>query len=153
MLALRDSFYPVIAAFLVGFILGIINKVFGKYRDKLLGKTKIADDTAETDDKPTYVISISREYGSGGRAIGKILAEKLGYKYYDTELIKLVQRSVQFPFFVGLNRGRLYFHVPIPAMFSDTAFCCMVFSRCDVLFIFRQKHQSTKREYFIVCFI
>lgn len=72
---------------------------------------------------------------------------------YHTELIKLVQRSVQFPFFVALNRGRLYFHVPIPAMFSDTAFCCMVFSRCDVLFIFRQKHQSTKREYFIVCFI
>ena len=72
---------------------------------------------------------------------------------YHTELIKLVQRSVQFPFFVGLNRGRLYFHVPIPAMFSDTAFCCMVFSRCDVLFIFRQKHQATKRKYFIVCFI
>ena len=30
----------VIAAFLVGFILGIINKSFGKYRDKLLKKTR-----------------------------------------------------------------------------------------------------------------
>ncbi len=98
----------VIAAFLVGFILGIINKVFGKYRDKLLGKTKIADDTAETDDKPTYVISISREYGSGGRAIGKILAEKLGYKYYDTELIKLVmQESGYSPEYIEHNEQTL----------------------------------------------
>lgn len=98
----------VIAAFLVGFILGIINKVFGKYRDKLLGKTKIADDTTETDDKPTYVISISREYGSGGRAIGKILAEKLGYKYYDTELIKLVmQESGYSPEYIEHNEQTL----------------------------------------------
>lgn len=99
----------VIAAFLVGFILGIINKVFGKYRDKLLGKAKIADDTAESDkDKPTYVISISREYGSGGRAIGKILAEKLGYKYYDTELIKLVmQKSGYSPEYIEHNEQTL----------------------------------------------
>lgn len=37
----------VIAAFLVGFVLGIINKAFGKYRDRLLGKIEFADDIAE----------------------------------------------------------------------------------------------------------
>ncbi|WP_440447835.1 AAA family ATPase [Ruminococcus sp.] len=74
--------------------IGIINKAFGKYRDRLLGKIEVADDIAESDDnKPTYVISISREYGSGGREIGKILADRLGYKYYDTELIKLVMKE------------------------------------------------------------
>lgn len=33
------------------------------------------------------VITISREYGSGGRYIGKLVAEKLGIKFYDKEFI------------------------------------------------------------------
>lgn len=36
------------------------------------------------------IITISREFGSGGRSIGKILAEKLNIPYYDKELIKEV---------------------------------------------------------------
>ena len=34
-----------------------------------------------------YVITIGREYGSGGRFIGKLLAEKLGINFYDNELL------------------------------------------------------------------
>ncbi len=34
-----------------------------------------------------YVITIGREYGSGGRFIGKLLAEKLKIKFYDSELL------------------------------------------------------------------
>lgn len=33
------------------------------------------------------VITIGREYGSGGRTIGKMVAERLGIPYYDRELI------------------------------------------------------------------
>ncbi|MEG1964155.1 MAG: cytidylate kinase family protein, partial [Clostridia bacterium] len=36
-----------------------------------------------------FVITIGRQYGSGGREVGKKLAEKLGVKYYDKELIAL----------------------------------------------------------------
>lgn len=36
------------------------------------------------------VITISREFGSGGRSIGRAVAEKLGYKFYDQELIMQV---------------------------------------------------------------
>ena len=36
------------------------------------------------------VITISREYGSGGRTVGKMVAERLGYKFYDRELIQMV---------------------------------------------------------------
>lgn len=36
------------------------------------------------------VITISREFGSGGRTIGKMAAEKLGYKFYDSEIIDRV---------------------------------------------------------------
>ena len=33
------------------------------------------------------IITISREFGSGGRAIGEALAKKLNYSYYDKDLI------------------------------------------------------------------
>ncbi len=36
------------------------------------------------------IITISRETGSGGHTIGKMLAEQLGYDFYDRELISLV---------------------------------------------------------------
>ncbi|MBR1685019.1 MAG: cytidylate kinase-like family protein [Clostridia bacterium] len=35
------------------------------------------------------VITIMRGYGSGGRTIGKMLAEDLGWNYYDRELLRL----------------------------------------------------------------
>lgn len=35
------------------------------------------------------VITIARQYGSGGRTVGEMLAEKLGIHYYDKELLKL----------------------------------------------------------------
>lgn len=34
------------------------------------------------------IITISREFGSGGRYIGKCVAEKLGFKFYDKEIIE-----------------------------------------------------------------
>ncbi len=36
------------------------------------------------------IITISREFGSGGRTIGKMVAEKLGYKFFDSEIIERV---------------------------------------------------------------
>lgn len=36
-----------------------------------------------------YVITIARQYGSGGRTVGQMLADKLGIHYYDRELLKL----------------------------------------------------------------
>lgn len=42
------------------------------------------------------VITISREYGSGGHMIGEQLAKALGYKFYDSELITLVAKEAGF---------------------------------------------------------
>lgn len=39
------------------------------------------------------VITIARQYGSGGRAIGKMLADDLKIKFYDKELINLAARE------------------------------------------------------------
>lgn len=36
------------------------------------------------------IVTISRQFGSGGRSIGKAVAEKLGVPYYDKELIRQV---------------------------------------------------------------
>lgn len=35
------------------------------------------------------VITIARQYGSGGRTVGEMLANDLGIKYYDKEILKL----------------------------------------------------------------
>ena len=34
-------------------------------------------------------ITISRQYGSGGRTVGKMLAEKLGVSFYDKQIIQM----------------------------------------------------------------
>lgn len=42
----------------------------------------------------TFVITLSREYGSGGRYVGKLIADKLGIKLYDKEfVIKLAEET------------------------------------------------------------
>ena len=42
------------------------------------------------------VITISREYGSGGRYIGKLVADKLGIKLYDNEFINKLSKETGF---------------------------------------------------------
>ena len=50
------------------------------------------------------VITISRQFGSGGRTIGRSAAEKLGYEFYDKELIeKIAEES-------GLSREYIEAH-------------------------------------------
>lgn len=36
-----------------------------------------------------FVITIARQYGSGGRTVGEMLANKLGIAYYDKDIIRL----------------------------------------------------------------
>lgn len=43
--------------------------------------------------KRRLVITLGRQFGSGGRSIGKRLAEELGIEYYDKELIKLAAKE------------------------------------------------------------
>lgn len=99
----------IIAAILVGTLVGIINRAFGKQRDKLLGKTvETAASSAESTSTSNYVITISREFGSGGREIGKILAEQFGFHYYDSELIRLAaEKSGYTPEYVEQNEQAL----------------------------------------------
>ena len=40
------------------------------------------------------IICIGREYGSGGHAIGKILAKRTGYEFYDKERFIAIAKDV-----------------------------------------------------------
>ena len=44
------------------------------------------------------IITINRMYGSGGRLLGKALAEKLGIGFYDKELFQLASEKNQIPY-------------------------------------------------------
>ncbi len=70
------------------------------YEVKSLGKSKVKsqaliDDTS-TDNilNKQIVITVSREYGSGGRYVGRLIADKLGIKLYDKDfIIKLAEET------------------------------------------------------------
>lgn len=37
---------------------------------------------------PNFVVTIGRQFGSGGRELGRLIAEKLGIAFYDKELLR-----------------------------------------------------------------
>ena len=51
------------------------------------------------------IITISRQFGSGGRTIAKTLAQKLGYDYYDKEIIEQVAEKTGFSKEVVASKG------------------------------------------------
>lgn len=62
--------------------------VNGNANDNTYNNTEGAAQTTAAHSK--NVIVIGRQYGSGGHDIGKVLAKKLGYEFYDQKIIKLV---------------------------------------------------------------
>ena len=103
----------VIAALLVGFIA----RLFGRklsfldtllfHSDESLRQSAVPAPTenntapdiisgsaaGNTSSSPRPVIVIGRQYGSGGHDIGKALAERLGYAFYDNEIIQMTAGS------------------------------------------------------------
>ena len=47
-------------------------------------------------EKKHFIVTIGREFGSGGKDIGDALAEKLGVKCYDKELLKHAAQETGF---------------------------------------------------------
>lgn len=86
----------VIAALLVGFIARLFGKqlefikphLFPEDYKNALSEPETAASTEASDHK--NVIVIGRQYGCGGHDLGKALAEKLGYEFYDNEIIKMI---------------------------------------------------------------
>lgn len=86
----------IMAALLVGFIA----RLFGKYLEFVKPyifsedyKTVEAQDAGNEKIQYKNIIVIGREYGSGGHDIGKVLADKLGYDFYDQDIIKMAAKT------------------------------------------------------------
>lgn len=84
------------AALLVGFIA----RLFGKYLEFVKPyifpedyKTVEAQDAGNEKIQYKNIIVIGRQYGSGGHDIGKVLADKLGYDFYDQDIIKMAAKT------------------------------------------------------------
>ena len=90
------------------------------------------------------VITISRQFGSGGRSIGREVAERLGIPFYDKELVEQVALESGFaPSFVEENgehsptRSRLAYafsHQSIPGVMNGMSIADFLWSvQCNVI--------------------
>jgi uncharacterized membrane protein YczE/cytidylate kinase len=83
-----------IAALLVGFIARLLGKKL-EFVKTLLFPEEYKESIEQSRPEKTEaayqknIIVIGRQYGSGGHDIGKMLAEKLGFDFYDQEIIKM----------------------------------------------------------------
>ena len=100
---------PVIAALLVGFIARLIGKKLAFLKDMIFLETASVENESEANEQTagTYgknVIAIGRQFGSGGHDMGKALAEKLGYDFYDAEIIQMTAGTTGYtPEFIKKN--------------------------------------------------
>ena len=80
----------IISALLVGFFVGRIQPHMAWLSRFLARRSAVTQTT-----RPEYtIVTIGRQFGSGGHEIGEKLARRLGWKFYDRQLINLtVERS------------------------------------------------------------
>lgn len=82
----------VICFIIVIFVYASEHKKIGKMQQAQ--STTLADDTS-TDSKlnKKVIITISREFGSGGRYVGRMIADILGIKFWDKDLVELASKE------------------------------------------------------------
>lgn len=128
----------VAAALLVG---GIIRFYSGNFSflDKLLGSGEIVT-ISPPKEITTQVITISREYGSGGHEIGELVAKKLGFAFYDTNLIDLSALEGGFtPEFVKENEQKLKSSLLYSLYKNNYAYVNEMMPPQDALFLVQSK--------------
>ncbi len=87
----------VIAALLVGMIARFLKRKFVFIENFLIGNVNLAVKEAIQENANNVVITISREYGSGGRQIAQELAKNLGFDYYDRNIISMTAKESSLP--------------------------------------------------------
>ena len=82
-------------AFLIALILLILE--VKKLKNHKIESQAVENNTISNNNLDKHiVITISREYGSGGRYVGKLVADKLGIKLYDKEFIEKLAEETGF---------------------------------------------------------
>lgn len=82
-----------LAALLVGYMVRLFNKTLPFPQSFLPVESPVEQaefiDSEQLPNSEKIIVTISRELGSGGHEIGKMIAQKLGVSFYDQELIQL----------------------------------------------------------------
>lgn len=98
-IGLNKGIYGVLYAGLISDIICFIMAIYVfKSEYNILSKEEIKSNSKNEFISRNYkgkhiVITISREYGSGGHFVGQIIAKKLGLNFYDKELISLTAKE------------------------------------------------------------
>jgi cytidylate kinase len=83
----------VVSALGAGLVVGFFNKHLMGFEYALLPNRPTEEQQGQGEDSApagTLVVTIAREFGSGGHAIGRIVADELGVPFYDSELIAMM---------------------------------------------------------------
>lgn len=71
----------------------ILLSEYKKFDIKESKEVNLESNSLNSYDGKHVVITISREYGSGGRFVGKLVSEKLGIPFFDKEIINLASKK------------------------------------------------------------
>ena len=101
----------IIAALLVGFIARVLGKKLAFVKPILFPEEYTGENTEsgvqvqpDGETAQRNVIVIGRQFGSGGHDIGQALAEKLGFAFYDQEIIEMTAGTTGYtPEFIRKN--------------------------------------------------
>lgn len=99
----------VIAALFVGFIARLIGKKLSFLPEMLFGAEPAEDKEApqSTAEEP-ICIAVGRQFGSGGHDISKKLADRLGFAFYDEELIQMAAGTTGYqPEFIAKTEEKM----------------------------------------------
>ncbi len=127
----------VFAALLVGFIARLLGRKLtflkpalfpseGHFAQSSPENAPSALSSAGSSAAPRPVIVIGRQYGSGGHDIGKALADRLGFSFYDNEIIQMTAGSTGYePQFIkdreeNMSNSFLYDLMNQMYVYSDT---------------------------------
>ena len=97
-LVFNQGLYGVLYAGLIADIITFILAIFVfRSEYKILSKDRVEEQEEVVNkhkvNNKNIVITIQREYGSGGRFVGKLLADSLGINFYDKELISMTAKE------------------------------------------------------------
>ena len=128
----------IIAALLVGFIARLFGRKLSFLSSRLFGDLNSAKEEGASPDTSTTagpVIVIGRQYGSGGHDIGKALAERLGFAFYDYEIIQMAAGSTGYsPKFIQDR--------------EETMSSSLLYDLVSQMYVYSDKQEAPKDEIF-----
>jgi len=131
-------------SFVAALLVGALIKLYSTklvFIEQWLG-TYTAPQTQSTQETAlnSLVITISREYGSGGHEIGEMIAQKLGIPFYDKELIKLTAEETGYTAeYIQANEQHLASELLYELYEQNYAYVGDQLPPADVLFMVQSK--------------